>query len=54
MTVAIVTCPVCDEDVEVDADVELSEIVVCKSCDSELEVVSLEPLTLAEWEEDEK
>jgi lysine biosynthesis protein LysW len=50
----IVTCPVCDEDIDVDDDVELSEVIVCSSCESEVEVASLDPITLREWEEDEK
>ena len=55
MTVTIIaTCPVCDEDVELDDDVELSEVVVCASCEREVEVVSIDPLTLVEWEEEEK
>lgn len=50
----IATCPVCDEDIDLDDDVELSEVVVCPSCEHEVEVVSLDPLTLVEWEEEEK
>ncbi len=50
----VATCPCCDEDVDVDVDVELSEVIVCNNCDNELEVVSLEPLGLSEWEEEEK
>jgi lysine biosynthesis protein LysW len=54
VTIIIATCPVCDEDVELADDIELSEVVVCQSCERELEVVSLDPLTLVEWEEEEK
>jgi lysine biosynthesis protein LysW len=50
----IATCPVCDEDIELDEDLELSEVVLCSSCERELEIVSLDPLTLIEWEEEEK
>ena len=50
----IVTCPVCDEDIELDDDIELSEVVVCASCERELEVISTDPIALAEWEEEEK
>ena len=50
----IATCPVCDEDIDLADDIELSEVVVCGSCEREVEVVSLEPLTLVEWEEEEK
>lgn len=54
MTVLIATCPLCDEDVEISDDAELSEVVVCPSCEHELEIVSLEPLQLIEFEEEEK
>lgn len=49
-----VTCPGCDQIMNVDEDIELSEIVVCESCDRELEVVSLDPIVLEEFEEEEK
>lgn len=50
----IATCPCCDEEVELDDDIDLNEVVTCQNCDNELEVISLEPPTLAEWEEEEK
>jgi lysine biosynthesis protein LysW len=50
----IAICPLCDEEVELDDDVEINEVVHCKHCDNDLELVSLEPLQLVEWEEDEK
>lgn len=50
----IATCPLCDEDIELDDDIELAEVVVCANCENELEIVSLEPLALVEWEEEEK
>lgn len=50
----IATCPVCDEDIELDDDIEMSEVVVCGSCEHEVEVVAIDPLTLVEFEEDEK
>ena len=50
----IATCPLCDEDVEMDDAIELSEVLVCSHCVHELEVVSLTPLLLAEWDEEEK
>lgn len=49
-----VTCPGCDQTIDVDDDVEVAEVVVCESCDRELEVVSLDPVTLEEFEEEEK
>ncbi|MCW2928875.1 MAG: hypothetical protein JWM86_2843 [Thermoleophilia bacterium] len=53
MTV-IVTCPVCDQDIDLSDDVELSEVVVCSNCERELEIVALDPMTLVEWDEEEK
>lgn len=50
----IAPCPFCDEEVEVDDDVELAEVIVCANCEHELEVVSIDPLALGEWEEEEK
>lgn len=49
-----VPCPLCQEPVEVDEDVELSEVIICAACDGELEVVSVDPIALAEFEEEEK
>ncbi len=39
-------CVECLAELELDADVEEGEIVVCPDCGVELEVVSIEPLTL--------
>jgi alpha-aminoadipate/glutamate carrier protein LysW len=50
----IVSCPMCDEDIDLDDDVELSEVVVCSHCENELEIISTDPVTLAEFEEEEK
>lgn len=49
------TCPECEGAVEVAPSPRLSEITNCPDCSVELEVVSLEPLTIAlapEIEED--
>lgn len=49
------TCPECEGPVELAEPVRLSEIAQCGDCSSELEVVGLEPVTLAlapEIEED--
>lgn len=54
MSTLVANCPYCFEEVEFDDDVELSEVVVCKHCDRECEVVSLDPPALQEWEEEEK
>ncbi|MFV0388496.1 MAG: hypothetical protein ACK5NT_07060 [Pyrinomonadaceae bacterium] len=52
----IAVCPECEEDVHVDADAEQGSIVVCDGCETELEVVGLDPVELdpyieAEYEE---
>jgi len=39
-------CPECEGEVPVDSGVLLGEILVCPDCGSELEVTSLDPLTL--------
>jgi alpha-aminoadipate carrier protein LysW len=46
------TCPSCGEDVVIPGRPELGQRVVCPSCDSELEVIELEPLEL-DWPFDE-
>jgi alpha-aminoadipate carrier protein LysW len=40
------TCPECDAQVELDADVEEGEIVVCGDCGAELEVTGVSPVQL--------
>lgn len=50
----IATCPSCDEDFDLDDDIELNEVVVCDHCETELELISLEPIQLIEWDEEEK
>ena len=39
-------CPECAADLDLAADVEEGEIVVCPDCGVELEVVSLDPLAV--------
>lgn len=49
------TCPDCTQNVAVPADVRVSSIVVCPSCQGELEVIGVQPTELAlapEIEED--
>ena len=41
-------CTVCGAEVTLPGDAMVGEIVACDDCGSELEVTSLEPLTLAE------
>lgn len=50
----MVTCPCCDEEFEIDDDIEVGEVVRCTTCDNELEVLSLDPIALVEWDEEEK
>lgn len=41
-------CPVCEANVAIGADAVAGELVECQDCGTELEVTSLQPLTLAE------
>jgi alpha-aminoadipate carrier protein LysW len=42
----MVTCPECAAQLDLTPDVEEGEIVVCPDCGVELEVMSLDPITL--------
>ena len=46
MSPSAATCPECEGTVELDANVEVNEIVVCPDCGVDLEVTSLTPPTL--------
>jgi len=51
----MISCPVCDIEVPIPAQSRLSEILECSDCRSELEILTLDPVTLAlapEVEED--
>ena len=48
------TCPVCDADVELEADAVEGELIECPDCGSELEITSLDPVELAEAPEAEE
>lgn len=39
-------CPICDENVYVDAKMVQGDIVFCEECDSDLELVGLDPIEL--------
>ena len=39
-------CLECGAELELEADVEVGEIVVCPDCGVELEVINLEPIAL--------
>ncbi len=41
-----VNCPVCEASVYVDPITEQGEIVICEDCDSNLELVGLDPIEL--------
>ena len=47
-------CPVCDGEITVDSGVEVSEIIRCGDCGSDLEVKSLDPITLVEAPQEEE
>lgn len=49
-----VTCPVCEADVEVEANVIVGEILECGDCGTELEVVAINPLAIEEAPEVEE
>lgn len=46
MSQQTVLCPACDADVRVPAGVMLNELIACADCGTELEIVSLSPLTV--------
>ena len=50
-----VTCPECDAEFQLEAGVEVGEIIVCPDCGVDLEVVSLKPpkVELAPMEEED-
>jgi alpha-aminoadipate carrier protein LysW len=41
-------CPVCAAEIEVADDAMAGELLVCEDCGAELELTSLDPVTLAE------
>lgn len=47
-TTLTTTCPLCDAELALPTDVMTGEIVPCDDCGAELEVQSLEPLTVGE------
>lgn len=40
------TCPECDAEITLPANVMQNELIACPDCGAELEVISLNPLTL--------
>ena len=51
---SMVACPACGYKQTLAPDVVLGEVVWCDSCGAELEVVSLEPLRVDLFEDEEK
>jgi alpha-aminoadipate carrier protein LysW len=47
-------CPDCGATVHVPSDAEVGEVILCSNCAAELEVISLDPLILDLFEEEEK
>ncbi len=47
-------CPICDAVVELPEGVEVNELVPCPDCGSELEILSLSPLTVEQAPEIEE
>ena len=41
-------CPVCAAEVEIAKDAMAGEVIVCEDCGVELEILGLDPLSLAE------
>ncbi len=48
------TCPACGSGLELPDEAILGEVLWCDACGAELEVVSLEPLRIHLFEEEEK
>jgi alpha-aminoadipate/glutamate carrier protein LysW len=47
-------CPECNEQVPIPPDVLEGELIVCDHCGVELELVTLEPIEVQVFEEEEK
>ena len=41
-----VVCPECEAQIELAADTEVGEIIVCSDCGVDLEVIALDPATV--------
>jgi len=49
-----VLCPACGLDVAIPSDPMLGELLFCDACGAEIEVISLEPVRVSLYEEEEK
>lgn len=47
-------CPACGTPMTIPEDAVLGEVLFCPACDAEIELISLEPLRLDLFEEEEK
>ncbi len=47
-----VLCKDCDEPIEVKDEIQVGEVIECKNCGAEMEVVNLEPLEVSLIEEE--
>ena len=47
-------CPVCGGDVEIPEDPVEGELLECAECETELEILSLSPIVLAEAPQEEE
>ncbi|MBK6768829.1 MAG: lysine biosynthesis protein LysW [Ardenticatenales bacterium] len=50
----VAACPACGIDVPTPKDVVVGEVLVCAHCGAEIEVISLAPILLEFFEEEEK
>ena len=50
-----VICPECEAEIDLEADAEVGEIIVCSDCGVDLEIISLDPakVDLAPMEEED-
>ncbi len=47
-TTTVIECIVCGGEIQANQDLEIGELIICPDCGTELEVVSLDPITLEE------
>ncbi len=51
----MITCPVCDAELEIDADeVDEGDTITCDECGADLRVVGTDPLEVESLEEEEE
>jgi len=47
-------CPICDAEIKAPGDVVEGELLSCPDCGTELEVISIDPFTVAEAPQEEE